>query len=74
MEDLRWEGPNLFEWADSGANAYPTRAICSIGLYETNPTQYRIRFVLPIDGQQTFGPYPTLEEAKAAALAVWRLR
>lgn len=77
MEDLRWAHNTLYQYLDSGATQYPTRAICRIVHVPSNVPfgdgYWMVNFVLPIDGKHTFGPYPTLEEAKAAALAIYKL-
>lgn len=69
MENLVWEGDTLYQYADNGN--YYTRVVCYV--HFTKAGFYRISFTTPIDGQQLFFPYPTLEEAKAAALAIYKL-
>jgi hypothetical protein len=68
-ENLVWEDNTLYQWNE--ALSYRQRAVCQ--LYWTDAGFYRINFYTPVDGQHIFAPYPSLEEAKAAALAIYKL-
>lgn len=68
-ENLVWEDHTLYQFNEN--LSYRERAICQ--LYWTDAGFYRINFYNPVDGQHIFAPYPSLEEAKAAAMAIYKL-
>ena len=78
MEDLRWAHNTLYQYLDSGATQFPTRAICRVVHVPSNVPfgdgYWMVNFVLPVDDRYSHYPFPSLEEAKAAALAIWRLK
>ena len=69
VENLVWEDHTLYQFNET--LSYRQRAICQ--LYLTDAGFYRINFYNPIDGQHVFAPYQSLEEAKAAAMAIYKL-
>jgi hypothetical protein len=77
-ERLAWEYNTLFKYLNNGTHEYPTTVICTIHRKASktpfgNET-YQVEFYQSINGQRDFGPYKSIEEAKAAALAIWRLQ